>query len=215
MSLHSKADEVGIAAGSPRRSVLPAVALGLCPALAVSYRVDNAIVMGLTVLAVFVLSSLSIGALGLYIPSKFRFALELIVASAFATVADLLLQAFVPDASTRLGIYVPVVGVNCMILGRSGRLLGRDRFKVALRDSTGMGGLFALSLIVIALVREILGHGTISLFAFGTFEGKIVIPGISQQPVSAFGYSIGALLVLGYLLAASNWLFARRGVKRS
>lgn len=195
--------------GLLRNNPLFVTAMGLCPALAVSYRVDNAIALGGAVFAILVLSSLSLAAIGERVPRRYRFVIELLVASSLATVADLLFKAYAPQLSARLGIYVPLIAVNCMVLAGSERVRSGKGTGKSLLTGVGDGLGFFFALLVISIVREVLGSGTITLFPVGSFDGVLRLSGIENHPISIVGYSVGALLVLGYLQGLSVWLASR------
>lgn len=197
-----------------RDNPLFAMSLGLCPALAVSYRVDNAVAMGGAVLAVVLVAVVMMSVIGRRIPGRFLFAAELIVASSLTTVAELLFEAFAPAMSARLGIYVPLIAVNCLVLGRSERFAAGGSLSAALRDGLGGGLGFFVSLLLISLIREVLGSGTITLFPVGSFDGIVRVGVMADHPARVVGYSAGALLVLGYLQALSVWVSGRRKEKR-
>jgi electron transport complex protein RnfE len=141
-----------------------------------------------------------------------------VFASCFTASFELILLAFVPDESASLGIYVPLIAVNCIVLERfaaSGnrepvRNIGRDIAK-SLQESGGLGVGFAISLIAISLVRETLGSGTITLFPIGSFAGTIEVGNVSLAPARALAYAGGGLLCLGYLAGAARLLGRLKG----
>ena len=201
-------------------NALAVVVLGLCPALAVSVRVIDALWLSAGVLFVFVLTGLAMaflmrgrGGNGLAGPDSGW--LRALVITSFLTASfEAGLLAFAPAASAALGIYAPLIAVNCLVLGRgmtggAGALPGR-----MVGASLGRGIGFAASLVLIALVREALGAGTITLFPLGGFGGTIEIPGIAAQPIRALGFAGGGLLCLGYFAAAARAI-ARRTASKS
>jgi electron transport complex protein RnfE len=176
--------------------------LGLCPVLAVSARVIDAFAMGLTLLVILVITTTAMAALTDHIPQRFRVFVCTAIAGSFASAADLLMRAYMPGLSGRLGIFVPLITVNSLILDRA---LGFARHSApgeSFWDALGMGTGFLLALLGIALIREVLGAGTITLVAVGDFSGVIRLPGISQSPMRAISLSAGGFLALGYLKAA-------------
>jgi electron transport complex protein RnfE len=177
-------------------------ALGICPALAVCTRVDNALVMGLLVLVVLMGTSLIMAALEPVLPEALRLPLALVAAAGLVTAGDLFLRAYLPGLRGGLGIYVQLVAVNCLLVGRTET--GRRRLAEAAPEAFGQGVGFCLGLLLVALVREVLGAGTISLFPFGSFSGTLRIGGLAEQPVRVLLLAPGALLVLGYLAALYN-----------
>lgn len=174
--------------------------LGMCPTLAVTTGVSNAIGMGLSTTAVLICSNLAISLLRKVIPDKIRIAAYIVLIAGFVTVVEMLLKAFLPALSASLGIYIPLIVVNCIILGRAEAFASKNSVGKSVIDGLGMGLGFTASLTLIASVREILGAGTflgISLFGEG-FE-----------PAVAMVLPPGAFLTLGILLAVINLIAAR------
>lgn len=212
---HSRPDRRAATWRILQNNPLFVTALGLCPAIAVTYRVDNAIVMGGAVLVVLLVSNMIFAALGGYIPPNLRFFTQLFIASCLTTVVDLLLRAYAPAILARLGVYVPLIAVNCLVLARSDRWLQKNPLGTAARDGLGMGLRYFFSLLVIALIREIVGHGTITFFPMGGFTGVVRVPGIADHPVTMIAYSAGALLAFGYLQGLSVWIVRRMKERRA
>jgi len=183
--------------------------LGLCPALAVTNLVSNAIVMGVSVTIVLVASNLSVSLLREFIPDKIRIPSYTVVVAIFVTVIDLVMQAYMPRMSKSLGIYVPLIVVNCIILSRADMFARENSGGRSILDALGMGVGFILALTLIAACREILGSGTITLFPVGGFSGVITVPILSDSPVRILGLGTGAFLIAGYLKALFNWYTAR------
>jgi Na+-translocating ferredoxin:NAD+ oxidoreductase RnfE subunit len=190
--------------------------LGLCPAIAVSVRVIDAIWMSVGVILVLVLSGLAVALLsgeGEAEPKSRR--MPALVVAAFLTAAfEAGLLAFAPTASAGLGIYAPLIAVNCLVLGGGTPGSSPRTLVASLREALGRGARFAAALVLIALVRESLGAGTITLFSVGGFQGIIEIPGLAEQPVRALGLAGGGLLCLGYLAGAARAI-SRRAAARS
>ncbi len=207
--------------------------VGLCPAAAVTVRVIDALWMSLGLLFVLVLTRLSQAILrgvagsssgtspqGARAPSSRGGAWigSLVLASCFTACFELLLRAFAPEEGVRLGIYVPLLAVNCIVLERFPRTApdqgerspGRD-IALSLQGAAGLGVGFAACLVAISLVRECLGSGTITLFPAGSFGGTIAVGSLSAAPVRALAYAAGGLLSLGYLAGAARLL---RGPRR-
>jgi electron transport complex protein RnfE len=195
--------------------------LGLCPAIAVSVRVIDALWMSAGVMLVLLLSGLAMELLsressGNEARHSFdrgspaaRWMRALVVTSFLTASFEAGLLALAPAASAALGIYAPLLAVNCLVLGRGmpgTHNLPTRRTVVGL---LGRGIGFAASLVAIALVREALGAGTITLFALGGFGGTIVIPMLVEQPLRALGFAGGGLLCLGYLVAVSRAISRR------
>ncbi len=187
------------------------ILLGLCPALGVSSKVINAIGMGAGVIFVLLCSNIFVSLLKNFIPEKVRIPSYIVIIASFVTIVEMVMNAYIPTLYKSLGVFVPLIVVNCIILGRAEAFANRNTVGASILDALGMGIGFTLSLILIALVREVLGAGTITVMGFGDFDGVIRIPVLYKAPARVFGLSAGALLVMGYLKAFFNWYSARRG----
>ncbi len=175
--------------------------LGMCPTLAVTTGVINAIGMGLSTTAVLICSNIVISLLRNFIPDKIRIAGYIVIIAGFVTIVQMLMNAYVPSLSSSLGIYIPLIVVNCIILGRAESFANKNSVGKSAIDGIGMGLGFTCSLTLIAAVREILGAGTfagVSLFGSGF------------QPVSIMILPPGAFLTLGCLLAVINIIAGRK-----
>lgn len=170
------------------------IVLGLCPALAVSTSLENAIGMGMAATFVLVSSNAIISAIRKIVPNKIRIPCFIVVIASFVTIVELIMAAYVPLLAKRLGIFVPLIVVNCIIMGRAEAFASRNKVLVSVMDGLGMGLGFTLALCLVAFVREILGSG--KLF------GQIIFKGF--EPVSMMVLAPGALLTLGALIAAAN-----------
>ncbi|MBN1685942.1 MAG: electron transport complex subunit E [Spirochaetales bacterium] len=186
------------------------IMLGLCPTLAVSTQVVNAIGMGVGVIFVLLGSNIFVSLLKNFIPEKVRIPSYIVIIASFVTMVDLFMQGYAPSLSKNLGVFVQLIVVNCIILGRAEAFAKKSNVKDAVLDALGMGVGFTLGLLLISLIREVLGSGTITLFAIGNFDGVIRLPGLSESPVRVMALAPGALLVIGYLKALFNWTEARR-----
>ena len=171
--------------------------LGMCPTLAVTTGVVNAI---------GICSNIVISLLRKFIPDKIRIAAYIVIIAGFVTVVQMLMNAYVPALSSSLGIYIPLIVVNCIILGRAEAFANKNSVGKSMFDGLGMGLGFTAALILISAVREILGAGTfagISLFGSGF------------QPVSIMILPPGAFLTLGCLLAVINIIVMKRKKKKT
>ncbi|MDR1625709.1 MAG: electron transport complex subunit RsxE [Spirochaetia bacterium] len=175
--------------------------LGLCPVLAVSARLIDAFAMGLTLLAILAITNTAMSALQTHVPGRFRVFVCTAIAGSCASAADLLMQAYMPGLSDRLGIFVPLLTVNSLILDRALGFAKDSTPGMSFGDALGMGTGYLLALLGIALIREILGSGTITLVPIGGFSGTIEVPGLSQSPIRLVSLSAGTFLVLGYAKA--------------
>jgi electron transport complex protein RnfE len=122
----------------------------------------------------------------------------------------MVMQAYSPALYKNLGVFVPLIVVNCVILGRAEAFANKNKVLPSIMDALGMGVGFTLGLVLIAIVREILGVGTITIFPIGSFDGVIPIPGLINSPVRVVGLAAGALLVMGYLKALIDWHMDRK-----
>lgn len=186
------------------------IALGLCPTLAVSTQVVNALGMGAGVIFVLLGSNIFVSLLKNFIPEKVRIPSYIVIIASFVTIVDLAMQAYAPTLSRNLGVFVQLIVVNCIILGRAEAFASKNTVGASVLDALGMGIGFTLALLLIAFIREVFGAGTITLFAFGSFDGVIEIPGLSESPARVIGLATGALLVMGYLQGLFNWMASRR-----
>jgi len=179
--------------------------LGLCPALGVSGLVVNALGMGAGVIFVMLGSNICVSLLKNFIPPKVRIPSYIVIIASFVTIVQMVMEAFAPDLYDNLGVFVPLIVVNCAILGRAEAFASKNTLKNSVLDALGMGIGFTLGLTLIALVREILGAGTITLVSIGAFDGVISIPGLIEAPARIFSLPAGALLAIGFLKAFFNW----------
>ncbi len=179
--------------------------LGMCPLLAVSTSVINGIGMGLSAALVLMCSNLAISLIRRYVPEKIRIASFVVVIAGFVTLVDLLLKAYVPALSKSLGIYIPLIVVNCIILARAEAFASKNGPIKSAIDGLAMGLGFTIGLFVLASVREIIGNGTI----FG-----ISIFGAGYQPAIMAILPPGAFILLGLILGTIN-LIRLRGRKNN
>ena len=185
------------------------IMLGMCPTLGVSTQVSNAIGMGASVIFVLTCSNIFISLLRKVIPESVRIPCYIVIIASFVTIVEMVLHAFVPSVYEALGVYLPLIVVNCIILGRAEAFAGKNGVLDSALDGIGMGIGFTLSLSLIAFIRETLGAGTITLFPIGSFSGVITVPGLSESPVRVLTLAAGALLLMGYLKAFFQWKTAR------
>ncbi|MFP3998433.1 MAG: electron transport complex subunit RsxE [Desulfobacterales bacterium] len=169
--------------------------LGLCPTLAVTKSVENGIGMGLATTFVLVCANLLVSILSDVIPSKIRIACFIIIIATFVTVVELVMQAYTYELFMELGIFIPLIVVNCIVLGRSEAFASKNGVLPSLADGLGIGIGFTLSLTTISAVREGLGNGT--LLGHSIF-------GPSFEPFSFMVEAPGAFICLGLLLCIMN-----------
>lgn len=171
--------------------------LGMCPTLAVTTLAMNGIGMGLTTTVILALSNVMISALRKVIPDGVRMPAYIVIVASFVTIVQFLLQAYVPGLYESLGIYIPLIVVNCIILGRAEAYASKNPVIPSFFDGLGMGLGFTVGLTAIGIVRELIGSGKI----FG-FQ---VMPS-AYEPVTIFILAPGAFLVLTLLVALQNWV---------
>jgi len=175
--------------------------LGMCPVLAVSTSLDNAIGMGLAATFVLICSNILVSLLKPVIPRRIRIPCFIVVIAAFVSVTDLLMHAFFFTTWQALGIFIPLIVVNCIILGRAEAYASRNKVWHSVLDALGMGLGFTLGLSVLAAIREILGNGSLA---------GVSLLGAEYQPTLIFILPPGAFIVLGLLLAMMNSLKNRK-----
>ena len=180
--------------------------LGLCPTLAVTKSLENGVGMGIATTFVLVCSNVLISLLRNVIPKKVRIACFIIVIATFVTVVELVMQAFAYPLFLQLGIFIPLIVVNCILLGRAEAFAAKNKVIPSLADGLGMGIGFTLSLAALSTFREILGNGTLT-FPFGIGGGTIDnILGASFQPFTFLVEAPGAFVCLGLMLCIMNML---------
>jgi electron transport complex protein RnfE len=175
--------------------------IGMCPTLAVTTSLANGIGMGIAATLVLICSNAVISLLRKYIPSKIRIAVFVVIIAGFVTMVDLSIQAFVPSLSKSLGIFIPLIVVNCIILARAGPSPPKTR-ALSMVDGFSMGLGFTLALIVLSTIREILGNGT--LLGYPVF-------GPSFQPAMIMILPPGGFLTLSLVIAAIQKLRSKKG----
>ncbi|MBO4758229.1 MAG: electron transport complex subunit E [Bacteroidales bacterium] len=167
--------------------------LGMCPTLATTTSAVNGLEMGLATLFVLVLSNIVISLLAPVVPDKVHIPVYIVVIATFVTVLQFVMQAYTPDAYKTLGLFIPLIVVNCIVLGRAEAFANKHGVLESLLDGLGVGLGFTISLTVIGIVREILGSGSVFGWKF-----------ISGDGILAFVMAPGAFLVLGYLMVLFN-----------
>jgi electron transport complex protein RnfE len=183
--------------------------LGLCPTLAVTTSLENAIGMGLASTFVLVCSNILVSALRKVIPAAVHIPCYIVIIATFVTATDLLMQAFLPALSESLGIFIPLIVVNCIILGRAEAFASRNGIIDSLADGIGSGVGFTMSLSLVAAVREIVGAGTLTVW------GDLAFKNLNPGPITMAILPAGGFITLGILLALINrigeWNARRHG----
>ena len=187
-----------------------ALMLGMCPTLAVTTSGINGIGMGLTTTVILTMSNMLISILRKALPDKVRMPAFIVVVASFVTIVQFLLQGFLPSLNAALGIYIPLIVVNCIILGRAESYASKNKVIPSIFDGIGMGLGFTLSITLLGLLREFLGAGT--LFNVDIL-GKV-----GYEPITIFILAPGAFLVLAFMAAFQNKFnlgAAKRGIDPS
>ena len=179
--------------------------LGMCSTLAITTSLFNGIGMGLAVTIITICSNVLISALRKVIPNQIRIAAYITIIAGFVTVVDLLLKAFIPALSASLGVFIPLIVVNCMVLGRAEAFASKNGVLASAVDGLCQGIGYTVALVIMCVIRELLGSGT--------FGGGLLGPGgagiqIIPQPYPAMQMvmPVGGFLVLGFVIAGSQWL---------
>lgn len=180
--------------GLVRENPVLRLVLGTCPTLAISTKAMNGIGMGLAAIFVLVGSNLVISLLRKIIPDKVRIPAYITIIAGFVTIAQLIIKAYAPAIDNDLGIYLPLIVVNCIILGRAEMFASKNKVLASVVDGVGMGIGFTAALLSMGIIRELLGAGTV--FGFTVFAGKI-------EPLLIMGIPPGGFFVFGILIAVA------------
>jgi electron transport complex protein RnfE len=204
--------------GLSRSNPVFGLLLGLCPTLAVSSTVHDALGMAVAATFVLVCSNVIISLMRDIVPSKVRIPCFIVVIATFVTVVELVMQAYAPALYKSLGIFVPLIVVNCIILGRAEAFASKNAVGRSLLDGLGMGAGFGWALIILATIREVLGSGTFLGYRlvpgfnadnFGRIP-KALIPSVRPTPALIMILAPGAFLTLGLILGFINWRRMRK-----
>ena len=187
--------------------------LGMCSTMAITTMLFNGVGMGLSVIIILTCSNIVISLLRKVIPSKIRIACYIVVIAGFVTIVDLLMQAYLPSLSESLGVFIPLIVVNCIILGRAEAFASKNGVLASAVDGVFQGIGFTVALVIMCVVREFLGNGTIlGGFSFINNGGGIrILP--EMYPALLVVLPVGGFLTLGFLIAASQWLMHRIELK--
>jgi len=183
--------------------------LGMCPTLAVTTSVENAIGMGLASTFVLICSNVVISLLRKLIPSAVRIPCFIVVIATFVTVVDLLMQAFLPELALSLGIFIPLIVVNCIILGRAEAFASKNAVVYSIADGIGMGVGFTVALVIIAAMREFIGAGSIVVWSKPIFcFNEIAWRGLHDKTMILFVLPAGGFISLGLIIGFINHIQA-------
>jgi len=178
--------------------------LGMCPTLGTTTSASNGFGMGVATMAVLIMSNLVISLIKNLIPDKVRIPAFIVVIASFVTIIQMLMQAYVPSLYASLGVFIPLIVVNCIILGRAEAFASKNSPFDSVLDGVGIGLGFTLSLTVIGMVREFLGSGSVFGHSLGlNYTDAVTGSQMSYMPL-VFILAPGAFLVLGYLMALFN-----------
>ena len=178
--------------------------LGMCSTLAITTSLFNGIGMGLAVTIILICSNVLISALRKVIPSQIRIAAYIVIIAGFVTIVDLALQAFLPELSESLGVFIPLIVVNCIILGRAEAFASKNGVLASAIDGICQGVGYTVALVIVCVIRELLGAGTFGGGILNGGEGIRLIP--AQFPALQLVMPVGGFLVLGFVIAGSQKL---------
>lgn len=178
--------------------------LGMCPTLAVTITAINGFGMGISALFVLLCSNIVVSAIRNFVPARVRIPAYILVIATFVTIVDMVLNAFFPELHSALGIFIPLIVVNCIILGRAEAFARKNTVGRSIIDALGMGVGFTISLTILGIIRELFGAG--SVFGF-----KVM--GTAFEPMALLATPPGAFITLGILLALFNYMFKRLGIE--
>ena len=181
--------------------------LGMCSTMAITTSFFNGLGMGVAVLVILTLSNVIISLIRKIVPDKIRIAMFIVVIAGFVTVVDLFLQAFVPALAESLGVFIPLIVVNCMVLGRAEAFASKNGVLASAVDGLCQGIGYTVALVVVCVVREFLGAGTFGGGLLNGGEGIRIIP--AQFPAMQMVMPVGGFLVLGFIIAGSQYLMKK------
>jgi electron transport complex protein RnfE len=181
--------------------------LGMCSTLAITTSLFNGLGMGVAVTVILICSNVLISALRKVIPSQIRIAAYIVIIAGFVTVVDLLMQAFLPELSESLGVFIPLIVVNCVILGRAEAFASKNGVLASAVDGLCQGIGYTVALVAMCVVRELLGSGTFGGGILNNGEGIVIIP--EGYPAMQMVMPVGGFLTLGFLVAGFQWLMRK------
>ena len=186
--------------------------LGMCSTLAITTSMFNGIGMGVAVTIILICSNVLISALRKVIPNEIRIAAYIVIIAGFVTIVDLLLQAFIPDLAESLGVFIPLIVVNCIILGRAEAFASKNTVVASAVDGLCQGIGYTVALAIMCIIREFLGSGTFGGGILNGGEGIVIIP--EGYPAMQMVMPVGGFLTLGFLVAGFQWLMRRMQNKK-
>ena len=186
--------------------------LGMCSTLAITTSMFNGLGMGLSVTIILICSNVLISALRKIIPNEIRIAAYIVIIAGFVTIVDLLLQAFLPDLANSLGVFIPLIVVNCIILGRAEAYASKNTVLASLMDGLFQGIGYTVALVVMCVIRELLGSGTFGAGVLNGGEGIRIIE--EGYPAMQMVMPVGGFLTLGFVIAGFQHYMRRRQNKK-
>ena len=187
--------------------------LGLCSVLAITTSLFNGLGMGLSVTIILICSNVLISLLRKVIPSQIRIAAYIVIIASFVTIVDLLLQALLPELSESLGVFIPLIVVNCIVLGRAEAFAYKNGVLASAVDGLCQGIGYTVALVVMCVIRELLGSGTFGGGILNNGEGIRIIP--EGYPAMMMVMPVGGFLTLGFVIAGFQWLTRKMNNKKS
>ena len=182
--------------------------LGMCSVLAITTSLFNGLGMGISVTIILICSNVLISALRNVIPNEIRIAAYIVIIAGFVTIVDLLLQAFLPALSESLGMFIPLIVVNCIILGRAEAFASKNGVLASAIDGLCQGIGYTVALVIMCVIRELLGSGTFGAGVLNGGEGiRIIAEG---YPAMQMVMPVGGFLTLGFVIAGFQWFMRRR-----
>ena len=185
--------------------------LGMCSTLAITTSLFNGLGMGVSVTIILICSNVLISALRKIIPNEIRIAAYIVIIAGFVTIVDLALQAFLPDLADSLGVFIPLIVVNCIILGRAEAFASKNTVLASALDGLFQGIGYTVALVIMCVIRELLGSGTFGGGILNGGEGIVIIP--EGFPAMHMVMPVGGFLTLGFVIAWFQWYMRRRQSK--
>ena len=182
--------------------------LGMCSTLAITTSMFNGLGMGLSVTIILICSNVLISALRKVIPSQIRIAAYIVIIAGFVTIVDLLLQAFLPALAESLGVFIPLIVVNCIILGRAESFASKNTVLASALDGLFQGIGYTVALVVMCVIRELLGSGTFGAGVLNGGEGFVILG--EGYPAMQMIMPVGGFLTLGFVIAWFQWYMRKR-----
>ena len=186
--------------------------LGMCSVLAITTSLFNGLGMGMSVTIILICSNVLISALRKVIPSQVRIAAYIVIIAGFVTIVDLALQAFLPDLAESLGVFIPLIVVNCIILGRAESFASKNGVLASAVDGLFQGIGYTMALVIMCVIRELLGSGTFGGGLLNGGEGIRIIP--EGYPAMQMVMPVGGFLTLGFVIAGFQWFIHYKDLKK-